>query len=217
MQQNVTKLCADSLRSFLKNEYNIKLKSGHAHEIVAGCFGYNSKISLLADKEYSLNNLEKSELILFNNNTSLLQNRLENLEGLSPEMPSVDILINRILSVFKSNELYVKKTFSSYEDFALLLAEEHLQQHIGHLRMSPMPQWITDVIASLNHTQLSLLVTFNYPTVTGKQNRYCKFDITLPRMAGNIGFGAPNVMPTFYSGQFRDPDFNPDFGIVEAL
>ena len=50
MQHDIPKLCADSLRSFLSDNHGIKLKSGHAHEIVAAFFGYKSKISLLADE-----------------------------------------------------------------------------------------------------------------------------------------------------------------------
>jgi hypothetical protein len=33
MQHDITKTCADSLRSYLNHKHGIKLKSGHAHEI----------------------------------------------------------------------------------------------------------------------------------------------------------------------------------------
>lgn len=79
--------------------------------------------------------------------------------------------------------------------------------------MNPAPQWITDVEMETTEAEVLLTVNFSYPTDTGKRSRYSKVDIKLPRIAGNIGYGRPEVMPTFYSGQFRDPDFNPDFGI----
>lgn len=39
MKLEITKACADSLRTFTENNYGIQLKSSHAHELVAAFFG----------------------------------------------------------------------------------------------------------------------------------------------------------------------------------
>ena len=44
MQRDISKLCADSLRALANEKYGIKLKSAHAHELVAAYFGYRSKM-----------------------------------------------------------------------------------------------------------------------------------------------------------------------------
>lgn len=44
----IAKLCANYLRTF-SNNHGVKLKSGHAHELVASFFGYKSKAAMLAD------------------------------------------------------------------------------------------------------------------------------------------------------------------------
>ena len=68
-------------------------------------------------------------------------------------------------------------------------------------------QWITDVDINTTETDVLLTVTFDSAMASGKLSRYCKVDIRLPRIAGNIGYGEPDIVPTFYSGQMHDADF----------
>lgn len=213
MQHDITKLCADSLRAHLSSKHGIKLKSGHAHEIVAAFFGYKSRIALLADKKYPISNLAKAEFILLDPPTPFVDQRLKSLEGLSPDFPPSYMLVEGIYSVITGDRELLEKIQPSFHNLAISLAEERLNQHIGGLRMTPAPQWITDVEIKTTEAQMLLTVTFYYPTYDGKRSRYSKVDVKLPRIAGNIGYGTPEIMPTFYSGQFHDPDFNPDFGI----
>jgi hypothetical protein len=213
MQHDITKLCADSLRAFLSDNHGIKLKSGHAHEIVAAFFGYKSKISLLADETYPLAKLEQAEFILLNPPVSFVDQRIQSLEGLAPDFPPSYILAESIYSVITNDKALLEKIQPSFHDLALAFAKERLQQHIGHWRMNPAPQWIIDVETETMESAALFKISFDYPTADGKRSRYSKVDIKFPRVAGNIGYGMPEIMPTFYSGQFRDPDYNPDFGI----
>ena len=61
MAIDIAKLSADFLKttvnSKLKNE---KLSSSHAHELVSAFFGYQSKIALLAEKEFTRDRLEEA-------------------------------------------------------------------------------------------------------------------------------------------------------------
>ncbi len=213
MQHDITKLCADSLRSFLSDNHGIKLKSGHAHEIVAAFFGYKSKISLLADETYPLAKLDQAEFILLNPPVSFVDQRIQNLEGLAPDFPPSYILAEGVYSVITNDKGFLEKIQPSFNDLAITFAKDRLQQHIGHLGMKPTPQWIIDVTSDTTEALALFTVSFNYSTADGKQSRYSKIDIKFPRVAGNIGYGMPDIMPTFYSGQFRDPDYNPDFDI----
>jgi len=213
MKYDITKLCSNSLRSFLNDKHGIKLKSGHAHEIVAAFFGYKSKIALLADEKYPLTNLEKAEFILLNSPTPFVDQRLKSLEGLPPDLPSIYVLAEGIYSAITGNEVFLKKIQPNFRDLAIDLAKERLQQHIGHWKMNPAPQWIIDVKTKTTEAAVLFTVAFGYPIDGGKRSRYSTVDIKLLRIAGNIGYGEHEIIPTFYSGQFRDPDFNPDFDI----
>jgi len=213
MQHDIPKLCADSLRSFLSDNHGIKLKSGHAHEIVAAFFGYKSKISLLADETYPLRNMDQAEFILLNPPVSFVDQRIQNLEGLAPNFPPSHILAEGVYSVITNNKDFLEKIQPSFHDLAIAFAKDRLQEHMGHLGMKPTPQWIIDVTSDTTEALALFTVSFNYSAADGKQSRYSKIDIKFPRVAGNIGYGVPEIVPTFYSGQFRDPDYNPDFDI----
>ena len=73
---DIVKLCADSLRTFLSEKHGIKLKSGHAHEIVAAFLGYKSAISLRQDMQCPISNLDQAEYILFDTPTALVERRI---------------------------------------------------------------------------------------------------------------------------------------------
>lgn len=210
---DIVKLCADSLRTFLIDKHGIKLKSGHAHEIVAAFLGYKSAISLRQDTQYPITHLDQAEYILFDTSSIYVEERLKSLEGLPPDLPPSYILAEGIYTVLVAQEGLVKKLWPGFHDLAVSLAEEALQQRIGHLRITPAPQWAIDVKKEFKPTEVLMSVAFDYPTNEGKQFRQAKIDITLPRIAGNIGYGKAEVVPTMYSGHMRDPDFRLKLGI----
>lgn len=212
-QHDIVKLCADSLRTFLNDKHGIQLKSGHAHEIVAAFFGYKSAIALRQDMQCPITNLDQAEYILLDTPMLFVDQRLKNLEGLSPDMPPSYMLAEAIYSVLVAQEGVVDKLWPSFHDLAVSLAEESLQQQIGHLRINPAPQWILDVQKEFMPAAVLMSVAFDYLTNTGKLFRQAKITITLPRVAGNIGYGKPKVLPTLYSGHMGDPDFRLKLGI----
>lgn len=213
MQHDITKLCADSLRSYLNDKHSIKLKSGHAHEIVAAFFGYKSKIALLADKQYPLSNLEKAEFILLNPPTPFVDQRLKSLEGLPTELPPSYILAEGVYAPIAAEKGGLERFWPTFRDLAIFLTEECLRQRMKSLGLNPKAlQWITDVDMEATEAGVFLTVNFDSPTNIGKRSTYSKVDIKLPRIAGNIGYGRPNVMPTFYAGKMRDPEFRLEHG-----
>ena len=87
MKHDIAKLSADSLRSYFIDKYGIKVKSGHAHEIVAAFFGFKSRIAMLADKNQIVNNWEAEFILLdppiyfiLDPTISLINQRLQNLQ-----------------------------------------------------------------------------------------------------------------------------------------
>lgn len=204
---DIVKLCADSLRTFLSDKHGIKLKSGHAHEIVAAFRGYKSAISMRQDKQCPISNLDQAEYIVFDTPTLLVEQRIKDLEGLPADLPPSYILAEAVYSVLIAQEGVVEKLWPTFRDLGLALAENRMQDHMGHLRMNPAPQWKTNVELEATEAAVLMSVTFDYSTNEGKLFRQAKVDITLPRVAANIGYGRAEIVPTFYSGHMRDPDF----------
>ena len=64
MKREISKLCADSLRTLASEKYGVKLKSAHAHELVAAYFGYGSKNALLADENHPISALAQAEIVV---------------------------------------------------------------------------------------------------------------------------------------------------------
>ena len=214
MQHEITKLCADSLRAFLNANYGIKLKSGHAHEITAAVFGYKSRIALLADSSYPMSRLEQAEFILLVPDRQLIDQRLQCLEGLPVDLPSGDILIEAIYSVITDDPELSERVQPSFHELAKLLAGQPIHEKLRMLGLSPNDfKWKVNVESDQGVSEVAMTVSFDYLTDSGGRHRYGKVDVKLNRIAGNIGYGAPAVHPTFYAGKFHDPSYNPDFGL----
>ena len=215
MQHDITKLCADSLRSYLNDKHGIKLKSGHAHEIVATFFSYGTKIALLADKQYPLSNLEKAEFIILNPLIAFVDQRLKNLEELPPGLPPSYILAEGVYAPIVADKQFLGKIWPTFRDLAIALAEDRGHEHLRVLGANPKDMnWITDVAIKTTESEVLMTVIFDYATNTGKQLRQSKVEIKLPRIAGNIGYGKPEVVPAFYTGRARDPDYRQKHGIA---
>jgi len=74
--------------------------------------------------------------------------------------------------------------------------------------------WLTDVVIKTTDIDLLMTVTFDYPAKAKKPFRHASVQVTLPRIAGGIGYGEPKVLPTFYHGHMSDPDFRLEHGIA---
>ena len=204
MQHDITKFCADSLRSYLDTKCGIKLKSGHAHEIVAAAFGYKSRIAMLSDIKYPIHNLAKAEFIMLDPSISFLDQRIKSLEGLSPTLPPSAILFEVIYSVIKSDTQFLEKIQPSFRALALSLADECLNREMRMWRMDSQDlNWIKDVTVEELETEVLMTGALGYHTNAGQSLRHRKYVIHLPRLAANLGYGEPEVHETHYSGDAR--------------
>ncbi len=160
---DIVKLCADSLRTFLNDKHGIKLKSGHAHEIVAALLGYKSAISLRQDMQCPITNLDQAEYILFDTPTALVEQRIKDLDGLPVDLPPSYILAEAIYSVLVAQEGATEKLWPSFRDLAIYLAEQLIHEKLRMLGVKPdVLPWLIDVKGGTTADGLRMSVAFDH-------------------------------------------------------
>ncbi|RYE39349.1 MAG: hypothetical protein EOP48_25890 [Sphingobacteriales bacterium] len=212
MKLEITKACADSLRIFTQNNYGIQLKPTHAHEIVAAYFGYSSRAALIADKECPIGTLRDAELIILNHPMQRLEQRLKTLANLPSGLPSSDVLAATIYETITKTEKLSKNVWTDLKEMAIAYAEDRVFHNEKMMRMIGIDSgfdqreldWLIQVDIKTMGTDILMTVTYNYPAKAKKPMRHASVAVTLPRIAGNIGYGEPKVLPTFYNGHISD-------------
>jgi hypothetical protein len=210
MKIDITKACADSLRAFTQNNYGVQLKSSHAHELVAAYLGYGSRAALLADKNFPISNLAGAEIIILNPAPQIVNQRLKSL-NLSSELATSEMLAEAVYAPIVTHENFSGKTYSGFREMgkiwpgiremAIAFAEARAFENMRDLGMNPGElDYLTDVVIKTTDADVLVKVTFDFPAKAKKPQRDSSVDITLPRMAGGIGYGKPKVRPTFYHG-----------------
>ena len=203
MQREIFKQCADSLRTLSKEKYDIKLKAAHAHELVAAFFGYSSKNTMLADKKYPITNLDQAEIIVMTPDEFIDQRR-KNLEGLSSELPDSYTLGEAVYVSLFTDEWWASPhpPFRSFDKLAKFLVESNdaFNSVFKHFRDVPLHH-IVDIHSSEN--DVILKVIHSYGDITSESTRDGQTTIKLPRVAGRIGFGKPEVSVGTFTGGAR--------------
>jgi hypothetical protein len=221
MNFEITKACADSLRTFTQKNYGIQLKSSHAHELVAAYFGYSSRASLIADKECPIETLRDAELIVLDNPKLRIEQRLKTLANLPLGLPPSDILASIIYETINVNGQLLGKVWIDFKEMAIAYAEDRVFYNEKMMKMIGIDggfdqrelDWLIQVELKRIGTDVKMTVTYDYPAKAKKPMRHASVAITLPRISGNIGYGEPKVLPTFYNGHMSDPDFRLKHGI----
>ena len=203
MQSQLFKLCADSLRTFTDENYRIKLKAAHAHELVATYFGYSTKNSMLADKKYPITKLDRGEIIVMVPDEAIDQRR-KDLQGLSSDLPDSYTLGEAVYSSLFSDEWWASPypPFRDYEKLAKFLVEENdaYQEVFKFYRDIPVHHYV-DIKPSENEVRLSVIHSTR--TSTGEMLGHGETTINLPRIAGCIGFSKPQVSVGQWTGGAR--------------
>ena len=203
MRRDIPKLCADSLRALAKDKYGIKLKAAHAHELVAAYMGYRSKNALLADKKYPIGDLAKAELVVMVPDEAIDQRR-KALEGLSTELPDSYTLGEAVYGPLFSDEWWgsTHPPFRGFEKLAKILVEnnEAFQAVFLYRDEIPMHHFVG---VKQEEDVVVLDVVHSYETTTGEMHRDGQTTITLPRVAGRIGFGHPKMSVGQFTGGER--------------
>lgn len=201
--KQVTKICADSLRTHLENHYQIKLKPTHAHELVAACFGYKTNASLRADKIGHVNNLSQAEIIVMFPETLIDQRRKE-LQGLPLELPDSYTLEEAVYAPLFSEKWWKSlfPPFRSFEKLARFIVENNdTFKHVFRFSKKVPMHHILNVKTVENG--MLLTVWHCYENSTEKLSTAGKTTIKLPRVAGYIGYGKAEVSVEARTGGAR--------------
>jgi hypothetical protein len=203
MHQDVSKICADSLRTISSEKYDSKIKPAHAHELVAAFFGYSSKNALLADRKYPVNNLDQAEIVVMISDDFIDQRRNE-LQGLSLELPDSYTLGEAVYGPLFTDEWWVSPypPFRSFEKLAKFFVEDNdtYQRVFKFYRDIPVHHYV-GIKPSENEVLLSVI--HSSQNSTGEMVGHGETTINLPRVAGHIGFSKPQVSVEQWTGGAR--------------
>ena len=203
MKQSISKICADSLRTLANEDYGTKLKAAHAHELVAAYFGYRSKNALLADENYPISALAQAEIVVTMPD-DFFNRRRTNIQELSSDLPDNSILYKAIRTALAANEC-LKSPFPLFSDFeklarSLLARSSQYDAAFYFHREIPIDHFV-----SVEDAEDYVLLTVVHAHAPQSEESLAEgyTTITLPRVAGRIGFGAPELMPTAFTGGAR--------------
>lgn len=196
MSDDITKLCADSLRAFTQTNHGITLKSSHAHELVAAFFGYQSRAALLADNKCPLSNLRQAEFIVFNPPIPFIDLRRQNLEGLSPDLPQSYSLAEAVYSPLIAEKWILEKVQPTFRDMAIFLADKYAQRltwfkQPAHVREEVNIEAVDDgmVLTVSRFYQENIPKSF----ISGVNEKKIDTVSQISRIAANLGYGNPKT------------------------
>ena len=228
MTIDVTKMCADCLRSHLSKSYNIKLKSGHAHEIVAAVFGYQSNISLKQDNKYPIANIEQAEFIILEGEDpsgiiepfltselkddesplfDFVEQRIKKLNDLPPHLPPIFVMTEVIHSALMDNPKIQEKIRWGFKKQAIISATEHLKQYPGHWGFDTHSEPFNHVARKNKDTVIPKIAFYN-PLAKGEESKTCSVEVTFLRVAGNIGYTISDIKPYFCPVSYEELIFD---------
>lgn len=203
MQQDIPKMCADFLRAFTIEKHNIKLLAAHAHELFAAYAGYPSKNAMLADKKFSISNLPKAQIVVMAPDADI-DRRRRDLQGLSPDLPGSYALGEPIYTSLFANNAWESQypPFRSFEKAARYLVERNytFQEVFKFYRDIPFHHFVS---TTRGQDEVELRVIHATETSAGDLLGNGETTIVLPRVAGHIGFGEPQIFVEQWIGGAR--------------
>ncbi|AHI05768.1 Atc1 protein [Bdellovibrio bacteriovorus W] len=203
MQQDIPKMCADSLRTFTSEKLNIKLKAAHAHELFAAYVGYSSKNAMLADTKYPINSLPQAKIVIMVPDADVDRRRTD-LEGLSPDLPNSYLLGEPIYASLFSDKFWASHypPFRSFEKAAIYLAERdyNFQEVFKRYHGIPLHHFVS---VRREQDAVTLSVIHATRTSNGEMLGNGKTKIELHRVAGHIGYEEPRISVERWSGGAR--------------
>ncbi len=202
--QEISKKCADSLRSFTKENYDIKLKAAHAHELVAAYFGYKSKNSMLADVRFPISRLEEADIIVMIDDSEI-NNRRDDLQCISDSLPdSYKLGEPFYTALFSDFSLYKSNypPFRNYKSFTQFYIENSKRWNSIFKQIVDIKlDHIVEVDSQKDFVKISVIHTSK-----NSSNEYLELgetNLTLERVAGRIGYKEPKMDIIQKSGKAR--------------
>lgn len=200
MQYDISKLCADSLRTFSKEQYDIKLKAAHAHELVAAYFGYKSRNGLLADNKYPVSNLSQSKIIVMIPD-EFIDKRRESLSELPSELPDSYTLGEAVYSALFDDRWW-SSDHPPFRSFKKMAIHKATNSDSYNAAFKPNFNWPSHHVVDAEDHEDHVLLTVTHANPLPDEKYICigQTTITLPRIAGRIGFGKPDILSGVWAG-----------------
>jgi|GEM_PF-917288 len=203
MSIDLSKLCADYLRTSYTNHTSGKLKASHARELVAAFFGYKSHAALIAEKDYPLDKLD--EAYIFIPDIPLIEARRAKLAGLPDDLMPPKVLAETLSSYLTSEgycgaNVWLYDTLEGYIAEVLLVAcqpmiDDQLSGTMAETNAGFFDApYYEDVEIQDNGDELVASVKAQYKGQPLVDKPFCgdTIDMTvrviLPRLAGKRGF-----------------------------
>jgi len=188
MQHDITKECADSLRSFAKHHFGVQLKSTHAHEIVAAYFGYSSRAALLADTKCPIRNLRQAEFIVLTP-TAVIKERRNKLNELPQNLP--DDLAEGIYLPLYDQKWILHTIWPTLEELGKALADQHLKSKSAYFRDLQVQRQGVKLEFQNDEVAIAVFREYVSPSLlsSSQQGKRGVVDVfNLKRVAGFIGY-----------------------------
>ena len=201
----IAKLCANHLRA-ISNNHGVKLKSGHAHELVASFFGYKSKASMLSDTLSSIENIGQAQIFVLIP-SSFIDERRKCLEDLPSDLPDTYTLGEEMFTFLAAQKKLLGNSFPSWVHLAEALTNEYLQKN-GNLILpknlgpsenarnifnKPLHEFNPKIETTDNRIKLTISNRYYGPSHVHFQPIDAVLTIELLRIAGHFGYAKPKI------------------------
>lgn len=204
LHHEVTKILADSLRTYVKENHQVKLKAAHAHELVAAYFGYNSKNAMLADDEYDPEKVNLAKIIIFTSDEFIDKRRRQLTDFPNDIYSSYELGEALLTPLFKDQEFYTSDypPFKGFQEFAQFFVENYEPYKKAIKLFNKLPtEHLIDVISENSFVEIN--VTHCYRNKEAELMGFGETYIRLPRIAAKIGFDYPEAHFESWTGKFR--------------
>jgi len=204
---DLIKKCADSLRNFSRDKYDIKLKATHAHELMAAYCGYASKNAMLADEDYPLSNLSQANIVVTMPD-DFIDLRRNDLHDFPSELPDSYTLGEAFYACLFADERWTSETspFRSFDKLARYLFENSDEYKVKYNNVFKFYRDISMhhiVDTAINKDDVIINVVHAYDTHDGDMLGAGASTIRLPRIAACIGYGKPQFDVGYWTGGAR--------------
>jgi hypothetical protein len=203
MSTQLSKLCADHLRTSFNALTGEKLKASHSIQLVAAFFGYKSHAALLAESKYPIDALEAAHIFI--PNVELIESRRKKLNQLPLSLPA-SIEVAKELVSFLANgkhigaDVWLHDSFETYCLETLLVnCQDLIDDQLSGVMVETnagfwnQPWYELDSIED-KKDELVIIASAKHEGESLDHKPFCgdiidfQVQISLPRIAGKRGF-----------------------------
>ncbi|MNQ80057.1 hypothetical protein D3C85_950220 [compost metagenome] len=113
-----------------------------------------------------------------------------------------------------TSEDFSGKVRNDLQEVAIAYADHRAFEKLRMYEIDPIElDFLKTFDQNERETDILMTVIYDFPAKAKKPQRHSSVKVTLPRIAGGIGFGIPTALPTFYAGHMVDPDYRLAHGI----